>query len=96
MTEREFQGPDARVWRFRARPAARRDDGDMQLTLELESLGERRVVICLRGEWERDDPDFLDLLARSLPGGGSRGLGAGPPAPPEEKSEPPADPGLMW
>jgi hypothetical protein len=32
------------------------------------------VVSCRRDEWEVPAPDFADLLARSVPGGASRGV----------------------
>lgn len=94
MTEHRFEGPDGRIWRARERPAVRRDDGDTQVTVELETTDERRVVICLRGEWERDAPDLRELLARSIPAGASRGLGA----PPDPEPQPDGDPGegLSW
>lgn len=88
MSEHEFEGPDGRRWIARERPVARRDDGDMQLTVDLETIGERRVVTCLRGEWEVATPDFHELLARSVPGGASRALGGLDEPPPDPRDEP--------
>ena len=94
MTEREFTGPDGRVWYARERPEARREDGALQVALELDTEGERRVVTCSRLEWEVADPDCIGLLARSVPGGASRGLAVHePPAPPAPQEEPD---GMAW
>jgi hypothetical protein len=93
MTEREFTGPDGRIWLVRERPEARREDGLLHVTLDLETAGERRVATCSRTEWEVPDPNFVALLARSVPGGASRGLGAPEPPPAQEPRE--AD-GLAW
>jgi hypothetical protein len=45
------------------------------VVLLVESLGETRIVSCLRGEWESAKPDWAGLLARSVPEGGSRSVG---------------------
>lgn len=94
MSEHRFEGPDGRIWHARERPEGRRDDGDELLAIELDTLGERRVVVCLRGEWERPSPDLRELLARSVPAGASRGLEQ-PPAPPEPEPPGPDEP-LTW
>jgi hypothetical protein len=66
---------DGRRWTFRLRPEVRREEAQTHVTVVLESLGETRVVTCARSEWESESPDLAGLLARSLPGGASRGLG---------------------
>ena len=87
MDEREFTGSDGRVWRVSERPEARRDDGADHLTLELATPGEHRVVSCRRSEWDVADPDFAELLARSVPGGASRSFGPPDEPPPPELPE---------
>lgn len=91
--EHEFTGTDGRIWRVRERPEARRDDGALHVALELDTPGEHRVVTCRRDEWDTAEPDFADLLARSVPGGASRALGV------QEEPEPPEPPesdNLTW
>lgn len=75
MIEREFAGPDGRIWRFVERTESRREDDVTQVVLELETPGERRVVTCSRWQWELSEPDLAALLERSVPGGASRGMG---------------------
>lgn len=75
MTERSWVGADGRTWRFRPRPDVRKDETETHVVLLVESLGETRIVSCLREEWERADPDWAALVARSLPEGGSRSIG---------------------
>lgn len=94
MSEHRFEGPDGRIWQARERAEGRRDDGDQRLVIELDTLGERRVVVCLRGEWDTPDPDLRELLARSIPAGASRGLEQ-PPASPEQEVRGPDEP-LTW
>lgn len=74
--ERTFTSSDGRRWTFRLRPEVRKEEAKTHLTLIVETPGEVRIVTCRRNEWESDDPDLARLLANSLPGGGSRGLGA--------------------
>ena len=74
MIERAFIGPDRRFWLVRPRPTTRRHEEPNHIVLELVSDEETRVVSCLRDEWEVPAPDFAGLLARSVPGGASRGI----------------------
>jgi hypothetical protein len=73
--DRTLVGRDGRRWTFRLRPDARKEEAETHVTLVLETFGEVRVVTCPRREWESQAPDLAGLLARSLPGGASRGLG---------------------
>jgi hypothetical protein len=70
---------DGRIWTFRPRSEVRKDETETHVVLLAESLGETRIVSCLRAEWESTTTDLADLLARSVPEGGSRGVG--PPSP---------------
>jgi hypothetical protein len=72
---------DGRIWTFRPRSGARKDETDTHVVLLAESLGETRIVSCLRVEWESASTDLADLLARSVPEGGSRGVGPSSPGP---------------
>jgi hypothetical protein len=73
--ERAIIGTDGRRWMFRLRPEVRKEEAKTHVTLLLETFGEVRIVTCPRIEWESDALDLAALLARSLPGGASRGLG---------------------
>ncbi|MBA3318440.1 MAG: hypothetical protein H0T50_10170 [Gemmatimonadales bacterium] len=83
MTDHSYTAPDGRTWIFRRRPEVRHEEADTHVTLLVESLGSQRVVSCLRSEWESVAPDLAGLLARAVPVGASRGIGAEP--------DPPAD-----
>jgi hypothetical protein len=74
-SERAITGGDGRRWTFRLRPEVRKEEAETHVTLVVETFNEVRVVTCPRSEWESDVPDLAALLARSLPGGASRGLG---------------------
>jgi hypothetical protein len=74
--DRTITGSDGRRWTFRLRPEVRKEEAKTHVTLVLETPGEVRIVTCPRNEWESASPDLAELLARSLPGGASRGLGA--------------------
>jgi hypothetical protein len=76
---------DGRIWTFRPRSEVRKDETDTHVVLLAESLGETRIVSCLRREWESATTDLAGLLARSVPEGGSRGVGPSSPGP----SDPP-------
>ena len=76
---------DGRIWTFRPRPEVRKDETDTHVVLLVESLGETRIVSCLRTEWESPATDLAGLLARSVPEGGSRGVSPSSPGP----SDPP-------
>jgi hypothetical protein len=81
VTERSYTAPDGRTWIFRRRPVVRHEEAGTHVTLLVESLGWVRVVSCLRSEWESTAPDLAGLLARALPVGASRGIGAAPDPP---------------
>ena len=51
---------------FRRRPEVRQEEAATHVTLLVESLGEVRVVSCLRTEWESEQPDLRALLARAV------------------------------
>jgi hypothetical protein len=71
-----YTAPDGRTWTFRRRAEVRQEEAETHVTLLAESLGEMRVVTCLRAEWESAEPDLRVLLARAVPAGGSRGVGS--------------------
>jgi 3-deoxy-D-manno-octulosonic-acid transferase len=75
VSTRAYAAPDGRTWTFRRRAEVRQEEAATHVTLLAESLGEVRVVTCLRSEWESAEPDFRALLARAVPTGGSRGVG---------------------
>jgi hypothetical protein len=75
VVERIWVSADGRTWRFRPRPDVRKDESQTHVVLVMESLGETRILSCLREEWESADPDWDGLIARSLPEGGSRSIG---------------------
>jgi hypothetical protein len=77
VTLRTYTAADGRTWSFRTRPEVRQEEAATHVTLLVESLGEIRVVSCLRMEWESAAPDFRALLARAVPVGGSRGISGG-------------------
>jgi hypothetical protein len=84
VAERSMVSSDGRTWTFRPRSEVRKDETDTHVVLLVESLGETRIVSCLRVEWESTVTDLAGLLARSVPEGGSRGVGpardpSGPP-----------------
>ena len=94
MIERSWVSPDGRTWRFRPRGEGRRGESDTHVVALAESLGETRIVSCLRAEWESAAPDWAGLLARSVPVGGSRGVGpSSAPGEPEPDEPGPRDPG---
>lgn len=74
MIERAFIGPDRRFWLVRPRAGARQGERTTHIVLEFLADDETRVVSCPREEWEVPAPDFAGLLARSVPGGASRGV----------------------
>jgi hypothetical protein len=75
VAERSTVSPDGRTWTFRPRSEARKDETDTHVVLLVETVGETRIVTCLRVEWESAATDLAGLLARSVPEGGSRGVG---------------------
>jgi hypothetical protein len=74
VSPRSYVAPDGRTWTFRRRPEIRQEEAETHVTLLVESLGEVRVVSCLRAEWDSTQPDLRRLLARAVPTGGSRGV----------------------
>ena len=79
MTESSWVSPDGRTWTFRPRPEVRKSELGTHVVVLIESLGETRIVSCFREEWDRAAPDWEGLLARSVPVGGSRGMGSATP-----------------
>ena len=77
MSQRTFTAFDGRTWTFWLRPEVRQEEAATHVTLMVESLGEVRVVSCLRTEWEIEQPDLRTLLRRAVPAGGSRGISGG-------------------
>jgi hypothetical protein len=72
---RSYTASDGRTWTFHRRPEVRQAELGTHVTLLVESLGEVRVVSCRHADWESAEPDLRALLARSVPLGGSRGVG---------------------
>ena len=83
MREREFFHLEGRTWLVRVRPSVRKGETDTHLTLELVADHETRVVSCQREEWETNEPDFADLVSRSVAAGASRHIGPRPALPDE-------------
>ena len=77
MSPPSYTGPDGRIWTFHRRAEVRQEEAATHVTLLAVSLGEVRVVSCLRAEWEGAEPDLRALLARAVPVGGSRGIAGG-------------------
>ena len=75
MSAGRYTAPDGRTWTFRRRAEVRQEEAATHVTILAESLGEVRVVSCLRAEWESGEPDLRGLLARAVPAGASRGVG---------------------
>jgi hypothetical protein len=86
MAERSMVGSDGRIWTFRSRSEVRKDETDTHVVLLAESLDETRIVSCLRAEWESATTDLAGLLARSVPEGGSRGVGPSSHGPSDAQS----------
>lgn len=78
MREREFFHLDGRTWLVRVRPTVRKNEEETHLTLEFVADHEIRVVSCRREEWETSDPDFAELISRSVAAGASRQRGPRP------------------
>ena len=76
MTERKFTAEDGRTWIAHVRPEVRRDEVATHVTLELTTHNETRVVSCRNAEWYVAEPDFAELLARSVAAGASRSMAA--------------------
>jgi hypothetical protein len=88
VAERSWVSSDGRTWTFRPRSDVRKNETDTHVVLLAESLGETRIVACVRAEWESTAPDLGELLARSVPQGGSRGVGPWPASKPKPSNEP--------
>jgi hypothetical protein len=72
MHSREFFFHQGRTWFVHARPSVRKGEVDTHVTLELMTDNDSRVVSCRREEWDVREPDFAELLARSVASGASR------------------------
>jgi len=72
MLEREFFQCEGRTWFVRVREAVRRDEARTHITLELVSDQETHVVTCRIEDWHTAEPDYANLLSRSLAAGASR------------------------
>ena len=72
MLEREFFQCEGRTWFVRVRGAVRHDEVDTHITLELVSDRETRVLTCPIEDWRTAEPDYADLLSRSIAAGASR------------------------
>lgn len=89
MSEREYVDASGIPWTFVERKRVRKDEADRYVVIMASSPFETRVIHCKREEWETDTPDFAQLLATSLPAGGSRGTHAEPDTQPGIPSEDP-------
>ncbi|MEO8226819.1 MAG: hypothetical protein ABI637_05265 [Gemmatimonadota bacterium] len=69
---------DGRRWDLRQRETSRRDEAVTHVTVEIESLGETRVAICRREEWESAELDLGAIVGQSVGAGASRHRGSGP------------------
>lgn len=59
-------------WTFTRRRRVRRSEEETHIALVARSAFQSRIVTCRRDEWEIPKPDLSNLLARSVPAGGSR------------------------
>jgi len=73
------------TWVFTPRGQVRQSEEGTHVTLLIESPWESRVASCPRSEWVVEKPDYLRILADSVPAGGSRGRSA------PNSTEPPRD-----
>ncbi|HET9605376.1 MAG TPA: hypothetical protein VFO96_13880 [Gemmatimonadales bacterium] len=84
MSEHEYVDTSGIPWTFVERKRVRRDEADRYVVIMASSPFETRVIHCERNQWVTDTPDYAQLLATSLPAGGSRGA----------PGEPDIDPGI--
>jgi hypothetical protein len=89
VIEREWVDASGIPWTFVERKRVRKDEADRFVVIMASSPFETRVIRCEREQWTTDTPDYAQLLATSLPAGGSRGA---PPEPDVHSSTPPEDP----
>ena len=75
------------TWTFTLRGQVRESEEGTHVTILIESPWEARVASCPRAEWEVETPDYLRILAGSVPTGGSRGR-VPPNSPPATRDEP--------
>ena len=89
MIEREYVDVSGIPWTFVERKRVRKDEVDRFVVIMASSPFETRVIRCERDQWVADTPDYAQLLASSLPAGGSRGAPAELETPPGISSEDP-------
>jgi hypothetical protein len=87
VSEREYVDGGGIPWTFVERKRVRREEADRFIVIMASSPFETRVIRCEREQWDTDTPDFAELLAASLPAGGSRGSHAEPETPPDTPTE---------
>lgn len=87
MIEREYVDASGIPWSFVERKRVRKDEVDRFVVIMASSPFETRVIRCEREQWITDTPDYAQLLATSLPAGGSRGA----PAEPDVHSNTPSE-----
>ena len=71
MIEREYVDASGIPWSFVERKRVRKDEVDRFVVIMASSPFETRVIRCEREQWITDTPDYAQLLATSLPAGGS-------------------------
>lgn len=69
---------NGRRWNLRKRETSRRDEAATHVTVEIESLGETRIAICRREEWESAEPDLGAMIAQSVGAGASHNRDSDP------------------
>jgi hypothetical protein len=87
VSEREYVDDSGIPWTFVERKRVRREEADRFVVIMASSPFETRVIRCERERWETDSPAFAELLASSLPAGGSRGTHAEPETRPDTSTE---------
>ncbi len=78
MIEREWVDASGIPWTFVERKRVRKEEVDRFVVIMASSPFETRVIHCERSQWTIDTPDYAQLLASSMPAGGSRGAPAEP------------------
>jgi hypothetical protein len=89
VIEREYTDASGIPWTLVERKRVRQDDTDRVVVILATSPFETRIIRCERELWAAAAPDFAQLLADSLPSGGSRGSHADPDAPLDPSGEDP-------
>ncbi len=87
MTEREYVDAGGIPWTLVERKRVRHEEADRYVVIVATSPFESRVIRCERDRWHTAEPDLAQLLADSLPAGGSRGSHAEPDEPPDTSPE---------